>query len=113
MKHLLIAVVRAWRAVISPLYGDVCKYYPSCSDYALDALRYRGALVGSWLIVRRLLRCHPWAHEAVDFVPGSPRAQAYEADLMRELATVEPLPAGSARVRRDDVVSSMTSRGDV
>ena len=111
MRYLLIALVRAWRAVISPLYGDVCKYYPSCSDYALDALRYRGAVVGSWLTMRRLLRCHPWAHEAVDFVPGSPRAQAYEADLAGSWASSELTPAGTSRTRPDDA-SSMTSRGE-
>ena len=47
--------------MISPLYGNVCRYYPSCSAYALRAVEVHGAVKGSWLAARRLLRCHPWA----------------------------------------------------
>ena len=79
MKYLLIGFVLAWRRLISPLYGDVCKYYPSCSAYGLDALRVHGALRGSWLIVRRLGRCHPWAQGGFDPVPGS----QFEAEMAR------------------------------
>ena len=74
MKHLLIAFVKAWRTVVSPLYGDVCKFYPTCSAYGLEALQLHGAVKGSWLIVRRLARCHPWSTGGVDPVPGSPLA---------------------------------------
>ncbi|GAA2180300.1 hypothetical protein GCM10009785_10550 [Brooklawnia cerclae] len=80
MKYLLIGFVKAWRAVISPLYGDVCKYYPSCSAYGLEALRLHGAVRGSWLTVRRILRCHPWADGGFDPVPGSAMAAAMAAD---------------------------------
>lgn len=69
MKYLLIGLLRLYRAVISPLYGDVCRYYPSCSAYALDAVRAHGSIRGSWLAVRRLLRCHPWAAGGYDPVP--------------------------------------------
>ena len=69
MKHLLIGFIRAWRFAISPLYGQVCRYYPSCSQYALDAVREYGSVRGSWLAVRRLARCHPWAAGGVDHVP--------------------------------------------
>lgn len=71
MKYLLIGFVLAWRKLISPLYGEVCKYYPSCSAYGLEALRLHGALRGSWLTVRRIGSCHPWAHGGFDPVPGS------------------------------------------
>ena len=74
MKHLLIAFVKVWRTVVSPLYGDVCKFYPTCSAYGLEALQLHGAVKGSWLIVRRLVRCHPWSTGGVDPVPGSPPA---------------------------------------
>lgn len=74
MKHLLIAFVKVWRIVVSPLYGDVCKFYPTCSAYGLEALQLHGAVKGSWLIVRRLVRCHPWSTGGVDPVPGSPLA---------------------------------------
>lgn len=71
MKYLLIGFVKMWRVLISPLYGDVCKFYPSCSEYGLEALRLHGSVRGSWLIVRRLARCHPWSLGGVDPVPGS------------------------------------------
>ena len=61
MKHLLIGFIRAWRFAISPLYGQVCRYHPTCSAYALEAVTEHGAVRGTWLAVRRIGRCHPWA----------------------------------------------------
>lgn len=71
LTWLLIGFVKAWRAVISPLYGDVCKYYPSCSAYGLQALQVHGALRGSAMIVWRILRCNPWSRGGHDPVPGT------------------------------------------
>jgi uncharacterized protein len=71
VKYLLIGLLRAYRMVISPWYGQVCRYYPSCSQYALDAVRTHGAAKGSWLALRRLYRCHPWARGGVDPVPDT------------------------------------------
>jgi putative membrane protein insertion efficiency factor len=70
-----VLLLRLYRAVISPLYGDVCRYYPSCSAYALQAVQMHGLLPGSVLAARRLLRCHPWAAGGVDDVPSSTRLQ--------------------------------------
>ncbi len=69
MKHLLIGLIKAYRLLISPLYGQVCRYYPSCSAYALEAVQVHGSAKGSWLAIRRLARCHPWAPGGVDKVP--------------------------------------------
>ncbi|WP_181310102.1 membrane protein insertion efficiency factor YidD [Nocardioides campestrisoli] len=74
VKLLLIGLLRLYRTFISPLYGQVCRYHPTCSAYALDAVTEYGALKGSWLAVRRLSRCHPWSPGGYDPVP--PRANA-------------------------------------
>ncbi|QLD11929.1 membrane protein insertion efficiency factor YidD [Microbacterium oleivorans] len=65
-----IAVLHAYRSVVSPLYGDVCKYYPSCSAYAVGAVQQHGLVKGSALAAARLARCHPWAAGGVDDVPA-------------------------------------------
>lgn len=71
MKYLLIGLLKLYRLFISPLYGQVCKYYPSCSAYSLEAVQKHGALRGSVLTVKRLGRCHPWAAGGYDPVPGT------------------------------------------
>jgi uncharacterized protein len=68
-RNLCVLVLRAYRAVISPLYGDVCRYYPSCSAYTLGAIQHFGVVRGSWMGARRIARCHPWAAGGVDDVP--------------------------------------------
>jgi putative membrane protein insertion efficiency factor len=68
-RNISVLILRVYRAVISPLYGDVCRYYPSCSSYAMQAIQQYGLLRGSWLGIRRIARCHPWAAGGVDDVP--------------------------------------------
>ncbi len=69
MKHVLAAVVRAYARYISPFTAPHCRFFPSCSEYAEEALRRHGALRGGWLAVRRILRCHPFCPGGVDPVP--------------------------------------------
>lgn len=69
MRWLLIVLLRGYRAVVSPLYGQVCRYHPSCSAYALEAVTVHGSVRGSWLAARRVGRCHPWAAGGYDPVP--------------------------------------------
>ncbi len=68
MSRAGIALVRAWRVTLGALFPTTCKYHPSCSQYAIDALRSYGVLRGSVLAGWRLLRCHPWSHGGVDRV---------------------------------------------
>lgn len=68
MRYLAIALVYAYRFTLGPLAVGRCKYHPSCSQYAIDALRAHGAARGSVLAGWRLLRCNPWSHGGVDRV---------------------------------------------
>jgi putative membrane protein insertion efficiency factor len=65
-RQVALGLVYLYRLMVSPLLGNRCKYYPSCSRYALDALRQYGLLRGSILAGWRLLRCNPWSHGGVD-----------------------------------------------
>jgi len=66
---LLIGAVRGWQLVVSPWYGQTCRFYPSCSSYGIEALRSHGAVRGLGLTAWRLLRCNPWNPGGVDPVP--------------------------------------------
>lgn len=68
-RNACVVILRAYRRVISPLYGDVCRYYPSCSAYALGAIQQHGVVKGVGLGTWRILRCNPWARGGVDDVP--------------------------------------------
>lgn len=67
-----LVLLHGYRATISHVYGDVCKYYPSCSAYAVGAVQQHGLVKGSALAAARLARCHPWAAGGVDDVPAHP-----------------------------------------
>jgi uncharacterized protein len=68
----LTLLVRGYQLVLSPMLGPRCRFYPSCSAYAVEAITTHGALRGTWLAGRRLLRCHPWNPGGVDHVPPRP-----------------------------------------
>lgn len=73
-RNACIAILVAYRTVVSPLYGDVCRYYPSCSSYALQAIQQHGVVRGVWMGSRRIARCHPWAAGGVDDIPAPVRS---------------------------------------
>ena len=69
MNHLIIGAVRLYQLVLGPWWGGRCRFTPSCSSYAIEALERHGAWRGSWLGARRLSRCHPWCPGGHDPVP--------------------------------------------
>ncbi|MBI3994172.1 MAG: membrane protein insertion efficiency factor YidD [Candidatus Lambdaproteobacteria bacterium] len=73
MAHVLILLLRGYKLLISPLLPPACRFYPTCSVYAMEAIDVHGSLRGSWLAARRLLKCQPFHPGGVDLVP--PRAR--------------------------------------
>ena len=69
MTRVLILLVAAYRYALSPMLGRSCRFHPSCSEYAQEALERHGALRGVWLALRRIGRCHPWHRGGYDPVP--------------------------------------------
>lgn len=69
LRHIPIGLVRAYQYVLSPVLPMSCRYHPSCSHYACEALARHGVLRGGWLALARVLRCHPWRAGGVDPVP--------------------------------------------
>lgn len=69
MKTLLLWLIRCYQLTLSPFFGQQCRFYPSCSQYAREAIEQHGTVKGTWLAIRRVLRCGPWHPGGVDPVP--------------------------------------------
>ncbi len=69
MRKLAIILIKLYRYLISPYIGQHCRFTPSCSSYAMEALEQYGLVKGSWLSLRRLAKCHPWHEGGYDPVP--------------------------------------------
>ncbi|SDJ77878.1 membrane protein insertion efficiency factor YidD [Billgrantia gudaonensis] len=76
----MVALVKLYQVTLSPLLGPRCRYWPSCSNYTLEAIRVHGPLKGGWLASRRLVRCHPGCEGGIDPVPGGPSEALCRAD---------------------------------
>ena len=82
MKKILMGIIRFYQKAISPLFPPTCRFYPTCSQYAFEAISVHGALKGSYLAIRRILKCHPFHKGGIDPVPpkkeiGSPGLARY------------------------------------
>ena len=76
LASLLRGLIRLYQLAISPLLGPNCRYYPTCSAYALEAVEQHGVCRGGWMAVRRVARCHPWHEGGYDPVPAAaPKAK--------------------------------------
>lgn len=70
MRRLTLALIRLYQLLVSPFFGSNCRYQPTCSAFASEAIRRHGVLRGGWLALKRIGRCHPWGGEGYDPVPG-------------------------------------------
>ena len=70
MRYVLKYLIRGYQLAISPFLGPRCRFYPSCSHYAIEAIETHGARQGCWLAMKRISRCHPWHEGGFDPVPG-------------------------------------------
>ena len=71
LAHVLVGLIRAYQYLLSPWLGPRCRYTPSCSAYAVEAIRIHGSVRGVWLAIKRVARCHPWANFGYDPVPAA------------------------------------------
>jgi uncharacterized protein len=69
MKFILIGLIKLYQRIVTPLKRPTCRFYPTCSEYSLQAVKKYGAIKGSWLSIKRILRCHPWNAGGFDPVP--------------------------------------------
>ncbi|MCX6735673.1 MAG: membrane protein insertion efficiency factor YidD [Candidatus Parcubacteria bacterium] len=75
MKSLILFLIKLYRSILSPDTGlfrrrmPTCVFYPTCSEYAEQAIKKHGTIKGSWLAIKRIVRCHPWQKEHIDLVP--------------------------------------------
>jgi len=69
MRSIAIFLIRGYQLLLSPLLGNNCRFHPTCSEYAIEAVRAHGVLRGLWLSCRRIGRCHPWGRHGHDPVP--------------------------------------------
>lgn len=76
--RLLVGAIGLYRLAISPVLPPSCRYWPSCSEYAIESIRGHGALRGGWLAARRLCRCHPWAAGGIDLPPPARTTARHE-----------------------------------
>ncbi len=78
MQSLVVGLIRVYQWLLSPLMGPRCRFHPTCSHYAVEAVRRHGTLRGLWLALRRVGRCHPWHSGGYDPVPPSRTAEPLE-----------------------------------
>ncbi len=79
IRAIPLALIRFYQIFISPIFPSSCRYQPTCSVYAFEAIEKHGVLKGGWLGLRRISRCHPWGGSGYDPVPGTEHAEAEQA----------------------------------
>lgn len=77
MKYILLGLISIYKRLISPIFGNNCRYYPTCSEYSYTAIELYGIIKGSKIALRRIMSCHPGNPGGIDFVPGSDAEKRY------------------------------------
>jgi putative membrane protein insertion efficiency factor len=104
----MIGLVKGYQLVLSPLLGPRCRFWPSCSHYAEEAIRVHGPWRGGWLAARRILRCHPGCEGGIDPVPGGASEQLCRADEeLDEAFRVRPESRGRQEAAESDRSSEL------
>jgi putative membrane protein insertion efficiency factor len=106
LGQLFVLIIRVYQWTLSPLFGNVCRFEPSCSNYTIECIRLHGSFLGVWLGFRRVLRCHPFNPGGFDPPPRCSRRGSPTG-----LPTVMPLVAEPHRVSADE--PSLTHRSEV
>jgi|SRR6516165_752048 putative membrane protein insertion efficiency factor len=83
-KNLVLGLLRAYKWALSPMFPPSCRYVPTCSEYAMEAVECHGVLGGSWMALRRILRCHPFVKGGYDPVVGKAEFDASESVLVQD-----------------------------
>lgn len=83
MKTVLLWLIEVYKLTLSPFFGQQCRFYPTCSSYAREAIEVHGAMCGTWLTVKRILKCAPWHPGGVDPVPPQRRRKKEEGGRER------------------------------
>lgn len=84
IRGVLVMLIKGYRLFLSPYLGQNCRYEPSCSAYAVEALQHHGLLRGGWMAVKRISRCHPWHEGGYDPVPPSSDSNATKTSSRRD-----------------------------
>lgn len=69
LSRIFIALIKVYQILLSPIFGQQCRFYPTCSHYSIEAITKHGAIVGTYYTIRRLLKCHPWHTGGHDPIP--------------------------------------------
>ncbi|MDX1347867.1 MAG: membrane protein insertion efficiency factor YidD [Thiomicrorhabdus chilensis] len=101
IKWLLIGIVRFYQLFISPLLGPRCRFYPSCSNYTIEAIKQHGVLCGSWLAIKRIGRCHPANPGGVDPVPECGCHTKHRSNESPKTSTEEESPSQDKAVPKN------------
>lgn len=86
IQWFFIGIIRLYQLVLSPILGPRCRFQPTCSSYAIEAIQIHGGLKGSWLAIRRIARCHPWGGDGYDPVPVTEGTAKKDEDINNQTA---------------------------